>query len=1311
MGDETIVSQRPLIVGVGASAGGLEALEGLFGATPPDTGAAFVVVQHLSPDFESMMDQLLERRTALAVTRVRDGMRVEPDTIHLIPPRHDMIISDGRLLLSDKGEERELSLPIDIFFRSLAREEGERGVGVILSGTGTDGSRGVQAISEAGGLVLAQSPQEAVFDGMPKAARDTGCVDLVLPVADISRAIQRYRARLDAGQSARHAESDPMAKIIATLREANDLDFEQYKVTTVARRIERRVLLHQDADLASYARRLEQDPDEVDALYRDLLIGVTQFFRDREAFDILGREVVPEIIARAREHGRELRAWVAGCATGEEAYSLAMLIRERLETDGAELPVKIFATDAHERSIAHAGEGLYDGHALEDLSVERRERWFSREGERWRVARELRQMVVFARHDVVNDAPFTRLDFLSCRNLLIYLKSAAQRKVISLFHFGLRPSGVLFLGTSESLGAVADEFGEIDPRWRLFRKLRDSRLADAAAFRRGPGLSRAAPQTSPVRSVKRLLASYDSLLERYMPPSLLVSPDREVLHVFGGASRFLQVREGRPSSDLLDVLAAELKLPLAGALQRVRKVREPIVFTGVEVAGERLELRVEPVTSGDGPPDILIALEPTGESVAEPAAESGPSLNVHELTQQQLGDLERELEHTKENLQATIEELESSNEEMQATNEELVASNEELQSTNEELQSVNEELYTVNAELQKKIDELSRLTNDMDNLLSATDIGTIFVDAELRIRRFTPRITELFKLVPADVGRPLDTFTHSIEHEDLMAEARAVLRGGPPHEREVRGASSRWYFLRIHPYETADGIEGVVLTLVDLTALKRAERELYRARHLLDSLMDTLPDDVYFADAEGRFVRINRAFARRLGLDGPADARGKRPSEVMSPALGARWEATDAGIRERGRPIINALERRESDREWALITKLALRDEDGEVVGTFGVSRDVTSQKRAEEEAREAVRRRDAFLAILSHELRNPLGGIMNASLVLDGEDEPVDVIRRQANHMARLLDDLLDVSRVTQDKIELQRERLDLREVVTGASETLRKRADDARVQLHLALPDAPLHVDGDRTRLRQVVTNLVTNALKYNEPGGNVWITAATEGATVTLRVRDDGLGMEPQMLERIFDMFVQGDGSLERSDGGMGLGLALVERLVIGHGGAVHARSDGPGSGSELVVQLPRAQEGSARVDTRAPSEEASSATPSGPVVLVEDQADNREMLRLILEQRGVEVLEAGDGEEGVALILRTTPAAAVVDIGLPRIDGFEVARRVRAELGDAVRLIALTGYGMREDRERALAAGFDSHLVKPVDVADLEAALGG
>jgi len=1296
-----------MIVGVGASAGGLEALEGLFSSMPVETGLAFVVVQHLSPDFESMMDELLARRTSLPVTRVRDGMQVKADAVHLIPPRNDMIISDGRLLLSDKGDDRELSLPIDLFFRSLAREEGERAVGVILSGTGTDGSRGVRDISEAGGLVLAQSLDEAGFDGMPKAARDTGCVDLLLPVAEIPAALGRYQRRLEDGAPADDQATNPMTEILATLREATELDFEQYKPTTVTRRIERRVLLHQDADLAQYARRLRTDLDEVDALYRDLLIGVTRFFRDTEAFGVLEAEVVPELVRRAREEGREVRAWVAGCATGEEAYSLAMLIRERMEADGVEVPAKVFATDVHHRSIEHAGAGYYDERALEGLAAERRERWFSRAGDRWRVAAELRQMVVFASHDVINDAPFTRLDFLSCRNLLIYLEPDAQRKVISLFHFGLRPGGVLFLGTSESLGVAADEFDPIEARWRVFRKLRDSRLADASAFRRPVGAVQSPSKAASPRSMKRLLASYDSLLARYMPPSLLVSPDREVLHVFGGASRYLHVKDGRPSSDLLEVLIPALKLPLAGALQRVRKAGEPITFTGVEVEEERLRLRVEPVESGKGAPDILIAIEPEEPRTAAETEAPRADLSVEEISQEQLEDLERELEHTKENLQASIEELESSNEEMQATNEELVASNEELQSTNEELQSVNEELYTVNAELQKKIEELTQVTNDLDNLLSATDIGTIFVDAELRIRRFTSRIDELFKLVPEDIGRPLDAFQHSIEHDSLMDEARSVLAGGAPHEREVRGASGRWYFLRILPYETASGVEGVVLTLVDLTALKRAERELYRARYLLDSLMDTLPDDVYFADREGRFVRVNRAFARRLGVE-PATARGRRPTELLDGDIARRWEEADARIRETGAPVINALERFDADgREtWALTSKLALRDEEGRVVGTFGVSRDVTAQKRAEDEARDAVRRRDAFLAILSHELRNPLGGIMNASLLLDGDAEAVDVIRRQVNHMARLLDDLLEVSRVTQDKIELDEERLDLRDVIRESVFMLRQRSAEANVHVLVDLPDAPVEVDGDAVRLRQVVQNLVTNALKYNESDGHVWVSVEPDGPSAVLRVRDDGLGMEPGMLDRVFDMFVQGDGSLDRAEGGMGLGLALVKSLVMHHGGAVHAESDGPGQGSQLVVRLPLA-------DGRAPEPRPRPVQPpiaDGPVVLVEDQADNREMLRLLLEQRGFEVVEARDGREGIDAIVELAPPAAVVDIGLPRMDGYEVARRVREELGDDIRLIALTGYGTSADRERARAAGFDAHLVKPVSLADLRAALG-
>ena len=1315
-----VLGSRPFVAGVGASAGGLEALEELFGAMSGELPVAFVVVQHLSPDFESVMDELLARRTTLPVHRVDDGIRVEAGHVYLIPPRKEMIIGGGRLFLSEKERDGELTLPIDVFFRSLARDAGARSIGVVLSGTGTDGSRGVREIHEAGGLVLVQSPESAKFDGMPKAARDTGVADLVIPIADMPRAITRYVRRgghLGSDASV-PAQRGGVEGILDVLHRKYGIDFSHYKPSTVTRRIERRLLLHQDVPLDRYASMIEGDAGELDSLYRDLLIGVTRFFRDPDAFEFFEKDVLPSIVDDL-DPGEELRVWVAGCATGEEAYSIGIAIREQLERAGRLPRAKIFATDVHPGALEQAATGLYAEAALEGVSETRRARWFVREPSCYRVASELRQMVVFAQHNVIADAPFTRLHLVTCRNLLIYLAPEAQQRALSLFHFGLNTGGVLFLGPSESPGALADDFDTVHERWKLYRKERDARLPSDRRLRARGRAVPIPPRAAP--SATRLLGRYDAVLARFMPSALLVSDRGELVHAFAGASRFLRVRDGRPSTDLLDLLDPAMKLAVAGALSRVRRNGEPVVYRGIrsEDSDEVVRIRVSRVEQPHGgAPDLLVEIAP--DQRPEPrAAPSDVELDVERESQHQVAELTDELRHTKESLQATIEELETSNEELQATNEELVASNEELQSTNEELQSVNEELYTVNAELQRKIEELTQLTNDMDNLLSATDIGTVFLDRDLRIRKFTPHIAATFNLVPHDIGRPIRDFSHNVEHEGLVDEVERVVSTGARLESEVRDRSGRWWFLRILPYESVDGVEGAVLSLVDIGALKRAERELFRARYLLDTLMSTLPDDVYFADERGRFIRINEPFARTLGLASAEAARHRTMSELAPGPAAEAWERAEAEIRATGRGIVNELRAVTDDggeRElWLLETRLPMSDPDGRVVGTFGVARDITQQKRAEDRARDAVRRRDSFLAILSHELRNPLAAIVSGThLLADGTGgavagrsaEALTVLARQSKQMARLLDDLLDVSRIAQDKIELRVEPVDLREVVRDSFETVRPRAETAQVRISVDMPAEVVPVMGDPARLRQIFTNLVANAVKYGRTGGNVWARLAIEGEQAVAEIRDDGVGIPRELLDDVFDMFVQSDDSLARSDGGMGLGLTLVQGLVEMHGGAVSAQSDGVGRGATFVVRFPLTEAPISEVHARPLAMESPS---DRTIVVIEDQDDNRRMLTLLLERRGYTVVAASDGGAGLRAIEQHRPAIAIVDIGLPGKDGYEVALEARKRWGSSIRLLALTGYGAPADRRRAREVGFDDHLVKPVEPTALFEAL--
>ena len=1311
------------VVGIGASAGGLDPLVRFFENLPKSTGMAFVIVQHLSPDFKSFMDELLARHTMLPIQLVEDGMQVEADHVYLIPAKKEMIISGGRLLLSERDRQQELTLPIDMFFRSLAQDCGAGAVAIVLSGGGSDGSRGIRHVRDAGGLVLAQSLESAQFDSMPRAALDSGAVHQTVPPEDMPRVLLEYAGHrasaLTDDVEGDGREPRGLEALYRVLETEFGIDFNHYKPSTVTRRIERRLALAQSQNIDEYLARLRSERDELDALYRDLLIGVTRFFRDPEAFDVLEQQILPDLLKR-EPRSTPLRLWVAGCATGEEAYSLAILLQDLMATHG-ERPVKIFATDVHRGSLDRAATAAYDEEAVSNVSAERLARYFTQNGDLYQVVPELRQMVVFAQHNVISDAPFTRLDLVTCRNLLIYLQPPAQQRILSFFHFGLNHNGFLFLGPSESLGPVADGFDVVDKRWQLYRK--GGEVRTRIDVRRRPGVATIDGRTAvtPVlpaarHSLGQLLSVYDTLLEETMPPSLIVNDRGELVHVLGGAARFLRVRDGRQSLDVQDLVHADLKMILAGGMRRALNEQSAVVFNGVRAHADEDVYRVtiRPIAGRPATARHLVvsfeARQPDEHRPTPPAIH----IDVEHVSQQQLAALEAELGTTRESLQAAIEQHEAGNEELQASNEELQSANEELQSTNEELQSVNEELYTVNAEYQRKIAELTELTNDMDNLLASTEVGTIFLDGQLRIRKFTPQIAGTFGLLAQDVGRPIETFAHKMHYPELVAALRSVVASGRSIERDLVDPEGKSFFLRLLPYRAKGVTDGVVLTLIDVTGLKAAEDALFHERYLLNSLLRSVPDAIYFKDARGRFIRCNHAMAARLDVADPTHAIGRTAFDLLEHEAAMALHREDEAVIRSGQPQHYRLERRKAadgTEAWDMATRLPLIDRDQTVVGAIAIFRDVTEQVRAKAKIDEEIRRRDQFLAMLSHELRNPLGAVVTATSMLKSteskspaQDRAVSVLERQSRQMARLLDDLLEASRVTQNKIELRRDVVDLRAITAEAADAVRRQIDEKGLSLAMDLDPEPLWVHGDATRLQQVQINLLSNAAKYTPRGGHIVLRVRLEGNEAVIRVKDNGAGIRREMLDSVFDLFVQGRHTIDHADGGLGVGLTLVRALVQMHGGSVTANSDGDGAGSEFTVRLPLT---TGRETAVAQDRPASLTQPSGiTVLIVEDNADSREMLCAMLRHAGLACHDAPDGLTALRLVDEVLPDVVILDVGLPEMDGLEVARRIRANprYGD-VRLIALTGYGQAGDRAATKQAGFDYHLVKPVQPAEL------
>lgn len=841
------------VVGIGASAGGLEPLEVFFDTVPDDTGMAFVVVQHLSPDFKSHMKDLLSRRTGMVIRRVENGMQVEPNTVYLIPPKMEMVIKQRRLLLTEKGPDRSLSHPVDQFFRSLAEEVGSLGIGIILSGTGSDGSRGIRYIHDAGGLVISQDAHTAKFDGMPLNAQSTGAVHLVLPPTEIAETLVRYvtekiQPSVMAAEETAAAMKEGVNRVFQLLHQLHGIDFSHYKANTVGRRIQRRIDLLGLNGLDEYVGMLNENSTELNDLYKDLLIGVTKFFRDPEAFAVLKSEIIPRLFSD-RDPDQPIRVWVAGCASGEEAYSIAMLLDAEAQRRQVRPEFKIFATDAHHVSLNTAAKGVYPEESFSEMSAELVERYFKRQIDGFQVTPELRNHIVFAPHNLINDAPFTQMDLVTCRNLLIYLQPVAQRKALSMFHFALKASGILFLGPSETPGEIADEFQTIHKRWRFYQKRRDVRLPMETRLplaTSNSGLMSIQPMMPAAKTSRvdpSMLAMYDRLLDRRMPPSILVDEEYEILHIFGGAERYLQPRGGRPSNNLLTTAVESLRSRLAGALQHAARKNDVVQYTGTKInedgQEETVHLLVEPmVDHASGSHNLLVEFAPVTD-MRSTVSEVG-QVDVMQADQERITTLESDLRYSQENLQATIEEMETSNEELHASNEELMASNEELQSTNEELHSVNEELYTVNAEYQRRVEELAESNADMDNLLATTRVGVIFLDTDLRIRRFTPEIARLFQLMEHDIGRSIEGFSHYLDSEELLAELKEALEKIQEREFFTSDRSGIPYLVRILPYRTEDKVEGLVVTLIDIKSLRKAEAEVETFKFMVESSTDPM---------------------------------------------------------------------------------------------------------------------------------------------------------------------------------------------------------------------------------------------------------------------------------------------------------------------------------------------------------------------------------------------------------------------------------------------------------------------------------------
>lgn len=1346
------------VVGIGASAGGLEAICTFFRQMPADCGMAFVVVLHLSPDHQSVADRIIQETTAMPVRQVSEPVPIERNHVYVISPANRLSTNDGYLRVSPANRRRGDHVAIDLFFRDLADVHKDHAFCVVLSGTGADGAVGLSRIKEQGGVTLVQAPDDAQYDGMPRAALETGMVDLVLPVADMPQKLMElwHNARqvrlpeieddtLPPALGSRRGDArqaEPLLEeILLLLRTNTGHDFQHYKRATVLRRLERRLHVTGQADLAAYYRYLEQHPEESAALLADMLIGVTNFFRDREAFEALERHVLPELVSdgESGDGPAEIRVWSAGCSTGEEAYSLAMLVCEQLAVEQRAAKVQVFATDLDERAITFARSGSYPEAIVTDVPPARLRQFFVKEDQHYRVRKEIREKVLFARHNLLSDPPFSQIDLVVCRNLLIYLDREVQHDILQMFHFALRPGGYLFLGSSESADVAGELFTPVDKRNRIFR----ARATNPASRRSGrelPGAEVQAPipdnrtKARPGRKLSYAEVHHRALARR-TPPSLIVDGDGNILHMSEGVGRFLHLVGGEPSRNLLNLVLPPLRLALRSTLFQARQGSQAVTSRSVElVEGERrlqVEVVVQPHKDEPSASEYLLVV--FEERLPDPSLL--PASGIRQTDSMVLANLERELQRTRLQLQETIEqseisseELTASNEEMQAINEELRSASEELETSKEELQSINEELLTVNYELKNKVEETDKVNDYLSNLIASTAIATVFVDRNLHIRWFTPRATDIFNMLPVDTGRSLLDITHRLDYPELADDARAVAQGETTIEREVGGENQRWYLARLLPYRSSEQkIDGTVLTFIDISKGRAAEERLRLGEERMRLVAESTHDfAIILLDEHGLVTDWNTGATLIFGY-AKAEVIGRHYALIFTE------QDRREGVPERELRAAR-LNGRGQDERWQVRKDGSRFYCSGEISllkgsslrGYVKIARDLTGHKRLHDEqskqlaeSQNTSHMKDEFFAIMSHELKHPLNLIqLNAEILrrlpsvkhTSAASKAVGTICDAVSSQARIIDDLLDVARIRTGKLKLKTEPVDLCAILRGIHAVVVSEQHPCNVVLEMPADDQALFIEGDSTRLEQIIWNLLNNALKFSPTGSDIRLVLGRQGEQACLQVIDQGIGLSEQSLECIFDLFNQGvPQPVGHSREGLGIGLSLVRQLVQAHGGSVQASSAGLGKGCTFVVCLPLCD---ADQPACAPAgEQQAEGRLSGiRVLLVDDSIEVLEVMQQLLEMESADVQAYSDPRAALEAAGGERYDIILSDIGMPGMDGHALIKALRGHAHlRYTPAIALTGYGASADQYKSRQSGFDRHLNKPVGYDELVEAI--
>jgi two-component system CheB/CheR fusion protein len=1306
------------VVAIGGSAGALESYERFFRALPTDIAASFVVIQHMLPNQKTLMPELLSHWTRFPIELARTGVVVQPGRIYVREPGVHLELQGSQFVTRRPEKSEREDRVIDVFMKSLATSIGTQSIGVILSGTGTDGTNGLRHIREWGGRTLVQDPSGARFAGMPESAILAGVADRVMPVEKIARELRSFVECSPVIVSEKEQAAE-LAKVCEILQRKTGHDFSSYKKGTVARRVERRVQANLFSDLASYVEFLEKDPAEPKALLRDLLISVTQFFRDPEAFAALREKVIPNLFANLNR-GDSVRVWVPACATGEEAYSIAILLRNYQKANCPDIGLQLFATDVDRAALEYARQGIYPPSIENQIPEEDLARHFERNEKGYQISEDLRGICIFSEHSLLKHPPFSKIDFVSCRNLFIYWEPELQNKILPVFHYALSPGGFLFLGSAESIGAASDLFMVVDKKHRIYKRI-DNITRNYPFLPFANAISRA---TAPIDITHRIQGSGErdpgksisaALLENYAPPAFVVTETGEIAYFSGQTWKYLEPATGVPSNNVFDLIARPLRAELHALLYRCVKDKKETIHQGLlfERAGlvQKLNLAVRPMADLAHDPGLylVVLLEVATPQSKDEALREGVHLPDKNAVVQQL---EEELRDTRERLQSTIEEVKSSNEELLSMNEELQSANEELQTSKEELQSMNEELETVNAELAQKVEELDASNSDLQNFFRGTQVPILFLNREFRIQKFTPAATKIFRLIPTDLGRGILDITTLLEDADIVGDGNRVLENLQPMERELRTKDqSAVYLMRIGPYRTVSNvIAGVVVAFSDITDIKKAQE----TQRTLAAIVESSSDAIVGRDLKGNVTSWNAGaekiygFSAREAIGKPItliippdkleefrrleqqvlhgdsvtnidtervrkdgqrisvsktmspvrdekgdivgisviyrDVSDKKRAEVERARLAAivtfsndaivsktltgivtSWneaamemfgysadEIVGKSIRlvipedrlpeedmilasiGRGEPIRHyetVRRRKDGTLINVSVSVSPIRSSDGKIIGAAKIARDITLQKKTEAALREALRVRDEFLSIASHELKTPLTSLklqvqIKKRRLQAGDDsafsreklqKQFDSDEQQISRIARLVDDMLDITRINAGKLAIRPEPIFLDEVVRDVAARFHEQLRQAGSELELDLPGS-VHGHWDRFRIEQVVTNLISNAIKYGA-GKPILVKVESDEQCATLIVQDQGMGIAKADQARIFERFERAVSLNEVT--GLGLGLYIVKEILEAHGGSIRVESE-LSKGSRFIVTLPLNAQGGPRFE---------------------------------------------------------------------------------------------------------------------------------